>query len=109
MPCDTITTQYQSDKLSSAMPVLLAEALRLLGWTLTEVGSDSLTARKGINTVTWAKGRGVSLSLAGSAQADTVMSDIVRGYSASAVSWAASRAGWTAAKTGPKTMTLTRR
>ena len=95
MPCNTISTQRLSVGLSAALPDVLRAALESLGYRV-ELSADklSLTAT-GRGRVTWKAGTGLELeTYRGSDQAG----EIKRAYSKSAVTWAASKAGW---KVGP--------
>ena len=107
MPCNSITTQ--SVNLSNATGSILADALRGVGWTITEQATDSISATTeyGDQTVVWTKGQGIAVQSMGDAQ--STISDITQAYSARAVSWAAKRAGWTVAQTTENTLSLTRR
>lgn len=109
MPCDSITTQTVSEALKNGMPSLVADALKSAGWIITAQDNESFSARKGAVRMTWGKGVGLKVTAANAEIANTLIGEIVRGYSKSAVSWAASRAGWTAKNTGTNTVTLSKR
>jgi hypothetical protein len=110
MPCDSITTQTVSEALKNGMPTLIAEALKSAGWNITSQDNNSIAASRAGEKLTWAMGVGIRIvHKNGKIYSDNAVGEITRGYSKAAVSWAASRAGWTAKTTGDNTMTLSRR
>ena len=109
MPCDSITTQTVSQNLKNGIGSLVAEAIKAAGYTVDTQTADTISAYSGGRRVTWTKGIGLSVSSGSTIGNYNLVRDITRRYSAAAVSWAASRAGWTAKQTGDNTITLNRR
>ena len=109
MPCDSITTQTVSEALKNGMPNLVAQAMTAAGWVITAQDEDTIAAKRGAEKITWAKGRGLTVTASTATFPQSIVQGIVQNYSKAAVSWAASRAGWTTKSTGLNTMTLSKR
>jgi len=108
MPCDSITTQSISQALSKGMPALVEAALRAAGFTILGNDAASIRAARRGERVAWAAGKGLVVSSASQDRNAEIAAEITRGYAKAAVSWAASRAGFTV-KAGGDKLTLTRR
>lgn len=110
MPCDTVTTQFMSEKLKNAMLPIIADAIKAMeGWRIIVQDENSIEARNGYDKLTWAKGVGMNITTRRQERADQITGEVTRSYSAAAVTWAAKRSGWTAQKTGQNTVVLTKR
>ncbi len=107
MPCDSVTTQSVS--LAKAQPVVLSEALKSAGWSISAGNAAEISAVSAVGRVTWQAGKGFTFTGMNEAQAKQSESAIVQAYSRAAVSWAATRAGWQVASTQGNKITLTRR
>ena len=105
MPCDSITTQ--SVVLKNAIPNIVDSALREAAWYVTGATKTTIRARKSGFTLTWEKGKGITIT--GMRQNQNAIDNITREYSKQAVSWAATRAGWQVKSTGSNTLTVSRR
>lgn len=103
MPCDSRTTQLLSEKLSNALPAVLADALTAEGYAIHERMPNSIRATMGGTYVTWTRGTG--LTIQGSNPAKDLQT-ITQAYSRAAVSYAARRTGWTVQTNSPTTLTL---
>lgn len=98
MPCDSITTQFLSEKLKNAHQDVVVDMLIAI--------RQKLGPREDI---TWTAGKGLNVRASTQARADEIMAQATRMYSEAAVSWAAKRSGWAAQKTGKNTMVLSKR
>ncbi len=93
MPCNTVTTQSLSIGLANAMPTVLAQALKELGFQLYRETDGLIRGSTGIgDSVEWVKGKGITLRT--ELNAEQVGGMIRRAYSRAAVSWASQRAGF---------------
>lgn len=108
MPCNTVTTQ--SVALAKAIPSLVEEAMKSLGWKIIERKDASLTATHERSKVGWIQGKGVyAWGDVSVAQNQEEIKKLTKAYSKAAVTWAAQRAGWTVKQTGPDTLEVIRR
>ena len=103
-PCDSVTTQ--SINLAKAAPNLLLDALKSLGWAITESTASRIFASLGGCDLQWTAGQGVTV-IGPKCQEQTVK--LTQAYSQNAISWAAQRAGWTVKQNADNKMTVTRR
>ncbi len=104
MPCDT--QSIQSVNLAKAIPAILEDALKALGWNITESTATGIAAYKAGTYLSWVAGKG--LDVAGYDPQEAVMA-VTKAYSKQAVSWAAKRAGWNVQQTAGDKLTVTRR
>lgn len=103
MPCNTRTKQLLSEKLSNALPSVLADALTAEGYAIHERLPGSIRATMGSAYVTWTKGTGLTIQSRNPAQD---LQTVTQAYSRAAVTYAAQRAGWTVQTNSPTSITL---
>lgn len=106
MPCNTITTV--SLDLKNAVPDVLSEAMRSLGYEVTATSPLSFTGRNRQTGATFEWSRSTGLQIRGYA-GQTEEAKIMPAYSKAAVAWAAKRNGWTVKTTTGDKMQLVRR
>jgi len=100
MPCDTITTQTLSTKLTKAMPDLIKKALESLDWQISTNTKTLIKASRGYRTtLTWEYGKGMTVQSSSQNDNQYHIKNVTQAYSKEAVSWAAQRAGWKVSQT----------
>jgi hypothetical protein len=104
MPCNTLTTQ--SVALANAIPDLMLAALVADGYSIATNAATHIIATKGSTTVTWTAKKGLEITGRNTTQ---VVDALTQQYSKQAVTWAASRAGWSVTETASDRLTVTRR
>lgn len=108
IPCNSITTQ--SVKLANAMPEIVLDALKDLGWNIQSETNSKITAYKSYESLTWESGKGITLSgMSNQTTAEKNINAITKQYSKRAVTWAAQRAGWQVTTKSENTLNITRR
>ncbi len=107
MPCDSITTQ--SVALTKAMPDLVAEAMKALGWRINVQSKTQIEAYTSSSYVTWRPGQGIIVRGYNQADQQSQITALTKAYSVKAATWAAQRAGWEVKQTAPDKLTVTRR
>jgi hypothetical protein len=70
---------------------------------------DEIIAYKAGATVFWQAGKGLEVRTSAQETGQTTIQAVTRAYSKAAVSWAASRAGWTVKQNADNTLTVNRR
>lgn len=106
MPCDSVTTQFTN--LANAIPAVLAEALKAIGWEDIQITPTRINAYRPTGAaLEWNKGAGLRIT---ATNPERHQRELTQAYAKAAVSYAAQRAGWTvtAGKTA-NTLTLNRR
>jgi hypothetical protein len=88
MPCNSVAIQPVAIGLAKADQIVLAEALKVMGWTLLST-STGINAYRGSDELLWAYGKDAVVT----ANRD-LAEEIRQGYSRQIVHWAAKKAGW---------------
>lgn len=105
MPCNSITTQTVN--LKNAMFDLVHMTLKKQGYTISsmEVNNRIVATTYGTR-IEWVKGQGLTVTGYNNQQ---TIKEITKAYSATAVCWAAKRAGWQVQTAAADQLTVTRR
>jgi hypothetical protein len=96
----------QSISLAKALPALIIESLKALGYRIEVNTPQTIKAYQAGYDVTWTAGQG--LNVVGYNPQEQIIK-LNREYGAKAVTWAAQRAGWKVQQTGNNTLGLERR
>ncbi len=107
MPCNRVTTQ--SVALTKAMPDLVAEAMKALGWQINVHSKTQIEAYASSSYVTWRAGQGIIVRGYDQADQQPQITALTKAYSVQAVTWASQRAGWQVKQTAPDKLTVSRR
>lgn len=106
MPCYSITTQTIA--LTKALPAVLKKALEDSGWNVTLANEVLLKASREGADLSWTVGKGIQIRSSRSI-IQSLVTEVTKGYSKAAVTWAAQKAGWTVQQTNENQLTLRKR